>query len=196
MIRIDKYSVMLFTNEWQTVFLWIMIALYILFLIIVFSKKKKIWFWKHIIFFGIFAYAFLLINLSFLPIIDLPFDMPISEKINFIPFNWYETEIYGFRLLYLFVLIPAWFFAAMFSKNFKKILLFWIALSIFIEASQLLLIYLWDIYWFRTTKVFNINDIFTNFVWFTIWIPLFIILHKIYRYFTDNYIIMNKKEII
>lgn len=195
-LNIWKYWMPIFYHDQQKYFLVFILILYILFLIFTFYKNKKIWFLKHIIIFISFIYSFFLINLSFLPILDLPEKLTFVEKINFLPFSWFESQYLEFRFLHFFVLLPAWFLINFFIKNIKKNIFIWFLFSIILEFLQLILIYFWDIFSFKIRKIFNIDDIFINFLWFIFWIILFIILNKIYKYFTENYCIFNKKDII
>ena len=87
------------------------------------------------------------------------------------------NDDYGMRLFSqtiwnVIFLLPAWFFIPKIWKsfdNFKKILLTWFLLSLSIETIQLLL-NLFDQKYF---KVFDIDDLILNIIWFLLWFWFF-----------------------
>lgn len=81
----------------------------------------------------------------------------------------------------LILLFPAWFLFPIISEkifNFKKAFFYGLAISFSIEFIQLFLALTWINY-----KIFDIDDIILNTVWFTLWFFSYKIFEKIKKLF-------------
>lgn len=163
-------------------FVWF--PLFSIFFIIFLVKKVNI---KNFIIYSIFYfYIIYLLSVVFFPITLWNFlkeNFELTKYINLIPFNFYENyepikEIFKNLIL----LLPAWFFINLICKNiifsYKKAFLYWFLVSFFIEFFQLLIVY----FFWKTFKVFDINDLILNTLWFILWFYIYKNREKIIKF--------------
>ena len=166
---------MLITPPNFILYFWIPLYLILVFIFL----KKKVSIWKFLLYSSFYFYSILALSIAFLPIYfsQVPKYFEFSSAINLVPFVNLLNDDYGMRLFSqtiwnVIFLLPAWFFIPKIWKsfdNFKKILLTWFLLSLSIETIQLLL-NLFDQKYF---KVFDIDDLILNIIWFLLWFWFF-----------------------
>lgn len=175
---------MLITPPNFILYFWIPLYLILVFIFL----KKKVSIWKFLLYSSFYFYSILALSIAFLPIYfsQVPKYFEFSSAINLVPFVNLLNDDYGMRLFSqtvwnIIFLLPAWFFIPKIWKsfdNFKKILLTWFLLSLSIETIQLLL-NLFDQKYF---KVFDIDDLILNIIWFLLWFWFFKNYKKIFTF--------------
>lgn len=163
-------------------FVWV--PLFSIFFITLSIKKVNL---KNFIIYSIFyIYIICLISVVFFPIPLWNFlkeNFELAKYTNLLPFNFYKNyeplrEIFK----NLIVLLPAWFFFPLIWRNknlsYKKIFFLWFLISFFIEFFQLVIIY----FFWRTFKVFDINDLIFSTIWFILGFSIYKNREKIIKF--------------
>ena len=169
-MRFNWYSIPFFYHNYQ-VFLFIFIVIcYFVFLYL--TKNKNFSKIQHFSFGLSFIYLFLLVNLSFSPIIEI---WPTTTTyINFLPFQSSNYQS-NFIIWHFLLLIPAWFLLPVFIKNKKNVILTGLWIAIWIEILQFIFIGVLWLIGLTIWKTVTTDEMMINFVWFMIWFLCFLI---------------------
>ena len=169
-MHFNWYSIPFFYHNYQ-LFLFIFIVIcYFVFLYL--TKNKNFSKIQHFSFGLSFIYLFLLVNLSFSPIIEI---WPTTTTyINFLPFQSSNYQS-NFIIWHLLLLVPAWFLLLIFIKSKKNVILTGLWIAIWIEILQLIFIKLLWLIDLTIWKTVTTDEMIVNFVWFMIWFLCFLV---------------------
>lgn len=169
-MRFNWYSIPFFYHNYQ-LFLFIFIVIcYFVFLYL--TKNKNFSKIQHFSFGLSFIYLFLLVNLSFSPIIEI---WPTTTTyINFLPFQSSNYQS-NFIIWHLLLLVPAWFLLPIFIKSKKNVILTGLWIAIWIEVLQFIFIGVLWLIGLTIWKTVTTDEMIVNFVWFMIWFLCFLI---------------------
>ena len=164
------YSIPFFYHNYQ-VFLFIFIVIcYFVFLYL--TKNKNFSKIQHFSFGLSFIYLFLLVNLSFSPIIEIW--LTTTTYINFLPFQSSNYQS-NFIIWHWLLLVPAWFLLPIFIKSKKNVILTGLWIAIWIEILQFIFIGVLWLIGLTIWKTVTTDEMIVNFAWFMIWFLCFLI---------------------